>query len=222
MWKQMHKSFSGLAVLALGVVGVGAAAPSGDASAAAFTLSAPIVINAGNNGGSGVFGTISPVTSLTGTSVCLGGTCLSSATQDWLLFTMTLSAGSAVVDQIGVGVAAVATVAGVGHFTDPSETPTGGGVSGSVGTINYDFLSTSLLNLQPGETTDRLFGAFALGALPGPGIFPVVPPGTTSFMISSGADFSVSTTMVLVPEPTTALLLAAGLAGLALAGRRRA
>ena len=79
------------------------------------------------------------------------------------------------------------------------------------------------LNLDAGETTDRLFAAYSpVGSLPGPGIFPVIPPATASFMISEagGTNFSVTGTIVLVPEPTTALLLGAGLLGLAMVGRR--
>ncbi len=213
----MRKLAFGLAASLLAI-----GAPSG-AGATAYTVSAPISITASNNGGTGVLGTILPVTIVSGTSLCLGGTCTSPVLQDWLLFGISLSAGSAPVDQIGVGVPGVGTVVGVGHFADPfQETPTGGAVAGSVGTINYDYLATSPLNLQAGELSDRLFGAFALGALPGPGIFPIIPAGTVSFMISSGSNFSVSTTMALaIPEPTTALLLGAGLAGLAVAGRRR-
>ncbi len=192
---------------------------AGTAGAATYTLSAPIVINAGNNGGSGVLGTILPETDSSGGSLTLAG--VGPGGLDLLLFRVQLSAGSADVDQVGASTIGVAVALGAGHFLDPDETPTGGSIAGDAGLLDYDHLNLgSALNLEAGETTDRLFVTFALGALPGPGLPPIFPPGTASFMISSGANFSVQGGIVLIPEPTALLLLGSALALLAFARRR--
>ena len=84
---------------------------------------------------------------------------------------MTLNGGSDAVDQIDMSAAGVSTVTGAGHFTDPDETPTSGAVpSPSLAQFNYDNPNVSALNLQAGETSDRLFGVWSLGSLPGPGL----------------------------------------------------
>jgi hypothetical protein len=185
----------------------------------AYTISSSIAFS-----NSGVSGTINPVTSLSGTSLCLAGVCTSSVAQDWLLVSVTLNGGSGAIDQFDLSAAGVTAVVGVGHFSDPGETPTAGSIPiGSIARISYDNPNISALNLQAGETTDRLFAAFSpLGSLPGPGIPPPIPPGTASFMISKagGANFSVTGSIVLVPEPGTLLLMGGGLFGLGLAGRR--
>ncbi|MEM9176339.1 MAG: PEP-CTERM sorting domain-containing protein, partial [Myxococcota bacterium] len=63
--------------------------------------------------------------------------------------------------------------------------------------------------------------AFNLGDLPPPGIGPVqILADMATFMISSGADFSVNALVVPVPEPGTALLFGLGLAGLATIRKR--
>ncbi len=203
-------------------LGLGAAlliAPS-SAWALAYTISSSVAFS-----NLGVSGTIDPVTDLSGTAVCLDGTCTSSAAQDWLLVSVTLDGGSGAIDRIDFSAAGVTALVGVGHFSDPDETPTSGVVaSASLARFNYDNPNISALNLEAGETTDRLFAAFSpIGSLPGNGIFPVIPPGTASFTISTagGSNFSVQGSIVLVPEPGTLLLLGGGMLGLAFAGRRR-
>jgi len=195
---------------------------SSAAGALSYTLSAPVAFN---DLTFGISGTLNPVTDLSGTAICLAGTCTSGATQDWLLVSVTLNVGSNAVDRITMSVAGVSAIVGVGHFSDPDETPTSGSVPiASQAWVDYGNPNVSALNLQAGETTDRLFATFSpVGSLPGPGIFPVFPPGTASFVLSSasGANFSVQGTLVLVPEPGTLLLLGGGLLGVALAGRRR-
>ncbi len=205
------------------IVGAALSFWSSSAWALAYTISSSLAFSTG-----GVSGTINPVTDLTGTTICLAGTCGSTVTHDWLLVTVTLNGGSDPVDQIDMSAVGVAVgVVGVGHFTDPGETPTSGVLGGtSIARFNYDNPNISALNLQAGETTDRLFGAWSpVGKLPGPGLGPF-PPGTANFMISeanSANDFTVtgSGSIVLVPEPGTLLLLGGGLFGLGLAGRRR-
>ena len=190
------------------------------AHALAYTISSSIAFS-----NSGVSGTINPVTDLTGTSICLAGACTSSVAQDWLIVSVTLNGGSGAVDQIDIAAAGVSAVVGAGHYSDPSETPTAGSIPiASIARFSYDNPNVSALNLQAGESTDRLFAAFSpIGSLPGPGIPPVIPAGTASFMLSKagGANFSVTGSIVLVPEPGTALLMGLGVLGLALAGRRR-
>lgn len=188
--------------------------------ALAYTISSSVAFSNG-----GINGTIDPVTDLSGTTVCLDGTCTSSAAQDWLLVSVTLNGDSGAIDRIDFSAAGVFAIVGIGHFSDPDETPTSGVLpSASIARFNYDNPNSSALNLQAGETTDRLFAAFSpLGSLPGPGIFPVISPGTASFTISkaSGANFSVQGSIVLVPEAGTLLLLGGGMLGLGFAGRRR-
>ena len=200
------------------IVGTALATWSTSAWALAYTIASSIAFSTG-----GVSGTINPVASITGTTICLAGTCGSTVTHDWLLVTVTLNGGSDAVDQLDMSEPGVSTVTGVGHFTDPNETPTSGAVPvTSIARINYDNPNLSALNLQAGETSDRLFGVWTLGSVPGPAFGPF-PAGTVNFMISeanSANDFSVQGSIVLIPEPNTVLLLGAGLFGLALAGRR--
>ncbi len=203
------------------IVGAALSFWSSSAWALAYTISSSLAFSTG-----GVSGTINPVTSLTGTSLCLAGTCGTDVSHDWLLVTVTLNGGSDPVDQIDMSEPGVSTVTGAGHFTDPDETPTSGAVPvTSIARFNYDNPNISALNLQAGETSDRLFGVWSLGSVPG-GAFGPVPAGTVNFMISeanSANDFTVtgSGSIVLIPEPSTLLLLGGGLFGLGLAGRQR-
>ena len=76
------------------IVGAALSLWSSSAWALAYTISSSVAFSTG-----GVSGTINPVTSLTGTTICLAGVCGSSVTHDWLLVTVTLNGGSDPVDR---------------------------------------------------------------------------------------------------------------------------
>jgi len=195
---------------------------SSSAGAAAYTLSSSIAFN---DAGTGVSGTIDPVFDLSGTTVCLNDTCGDTTTHDWFIVTITLDGGSNDVDEIGIAAIGEPAIGG-GHFDDSGATPIGGSLSGGAELFDYGHAGENSDNLMAGATSDRLFAVFALGDLPGAGL-PCcgIDPGTAQFMISlaGGTNFPVTGEgmIVLVPEPSTALLLGAGLAGLALASPRR-
>ena len=196
---------------------------SSSAWALAYTLSSSVAFS-----GAGATGTIDPVTSLSGTTVCLAGTCGTDVSHDWLVFTVTVNTGY--LDEIGLARGApLVSVAGLGHYNpDPGLAPQSGSISpASLARFNYGAPSVNTAQNLGGvsdvpETSDRLFVAFTLGDLPGPGqVIPFpVPPGTVSFMLSAATDFTVTGIAVVVPEPSTLLLLDGGLFGFGFAGRR--
>ena len=209
------------------ILGAALSVWSSSAWALAYTLAASVPFSFSGN-----TGTIDPVTDASGTTFCLSGTCGTDVSHDWLVFTVTVTAGY--LDEIGMARGApLVSVQGLGHYTaDPGLAPQSGSISpASLARFNYGTaVVDNSLNLGGGgmtpdvpETSDRLFVAFNLGDLPGPGQvspFPV-PPGTISFMLSAATDFPVTGLAVVVPEPSTLLLLGGGLFGLGLAGRQR-
>ena len=145
-------------------------------------------------------------------------------TQDVLFFEVELNNPSAPVDQIGASVGTVSGTVdplGVGYLNAPGETPdpvngmsiesSFGFPPGGTGLFDYDHNGLSAGNLEAGETTRILFITYASGEL--------AEGQTASFMISTGTDQNF--TVTIVPEPSTALLLAAGLAAMGAVCRRR-
>lgn len=174
---------------------------AGGASAALFTLPGPFVIDGSNNAGSGVFGTIDPVTDLSG---LLGFTSGSTdfALTDVLAVSVTLDPGSASVGGIefGSSAAVFGEPVGAGSFADLGDQAPSAVThepfdfaSGGVGV--FTFLSDQL---DANETSVRMFVTYTPGHLMG--------GNTVNFMVSSGSDFTVQP--MIVPEPSTFALLA--------------
>lgn len=132
---------------------------AGEASATPFTVQ-PLVINAGNNSGSGVLGTINPVFDLTEALGLTSGT-TNFATTDVLVLDLTLDPGSASVGelQFGDSGAIFGDPIGAGAFDDlGDQTPS------SLSHIPFDFVIGGVgkfiflpNQLDAGETTVRLF-----------------------------------------------------------------
>ena len=199
----MRKSAGILALLVLAsTIGFSSAA-----SALAFTLDSNIAIN---DSGTGVIGELRAVTDGLGSTVPKSVR----ATQDIFVVDLVLSGGSASVDGLGiaVGVSPFAAPIGGGYFNDG-----GGLVTPSSTLVNFGGFSFIVEfgfapTVDAGETTVRLFATYTTGMAIGQ---------TATFMVSSGTNFSVAST--IVPEPGTGLLVGSGLllVGFIRHGRKR-
>jgi len=178
----------------------------------------------------GLTGTIDPFTGIldANDTICLDGAC-DLASQDWMVFTVTVTGGS--LSGAGVG-ALMATSEGVGYFLQggPPQNGTGGTDTyvgdQSIPTIPIFTFTGSGGSIGLTGTSLPLFVTYANGTLPTPaGAF---GEGATAFMISDYSSASTITKIVnvaqpidIVPEPSTALLLSAGLLLLGALSRRR-
>jgi len=181
----------------------------------AYTLAGPVAITGSESGNPGVVGTLLPVgvpSSLAGT-IALSSGDTSFVTNDVIVFAIALSAGSATVDEIGVGANSSPVLpnpVGGGAFAEGGSEEPDSVAIGSFTTLKATF-EFVLNSLTAGETTRNLFVTYS------PAGSALVSGSTVNFSISSGLNFTVQTT--LVPEPGTFVLVAGGLALLGL--RRR-
>ena len=188
-------------------------AGSSSVHALAYTIAAPLAITVSEVGNvNGVVGTLLPLglpSTLAGTiSLSTGDT--SFVANDVIVFALSLSAGSAPVDAIGLGTLSnpvLPNPMGAGAFAEGgTELPDSISV-GSFTTLLAAF-SYATNTLTEGETTRNLFVTYS------PAGTALAEGNTVNFSISSGTNFTVQST--LVPEPGTALLVGSGLALLAL------
>ncbi len=191
-WIRLPLAPLGLALAAAIWLVAGAAAP-----ASALTIDPnPVVFDNGS-----VSGTITWIETATGNpGTQLAGT--TGVSDLSLVFEVTLDAGSESIDSVGVGIFLVnstgaGTIAGTGDVAV-------GSVSGTAGTRIFNFTG----NLDAEETSDRFFISYAS----------LSEGQNVSFMISpadGSSDFTVTSTLVAVPEASALMLL--GIAGLATA-----
>jgi len=166
-------------------------------------------------------------------SVLSGGTFVG---KDVLVFDVVLNAGSAIVDQIGVGVATNPNTIdpnGAGYLTGSGETTSpatgegngaafgfdlfsGFGISPGHVRFNFSLNAVNAGNLTAGETTRRLFLTWAdVGDAT-----PLSIGQFATFMMSSNGTPDTNFLIQIVPEPNTLTLLAGGLLAFALWRRR--
>jgi len=201
--------------LAIGMAFCLSSAASTAAHAAAFTLAGPLAITGGEPGNPGVIGTLLPVgiPSSLGDSIQISAGDTSFVTNDVIVFALSLSGGSLLVDQIGLGANSIPLLpnpVGGGSFNAGGTEAPDSVTIGSFTTLTAAFDYSGNI-LAPGETTQNLFVTYS------PAGFALSVGSGVNISISSGTNFTVQTT--LVPEPSTALLLAGGL--FALGAQRR-
>jgi hypothetical protein len=178
--------------------------PAGDAIAAPFTIAEPlpIVLSSPSPGPSDARATILPDDTFVGDFVCLDPV-VSCMDVDLLVFRVSVSESSLMDISLS---AAVTSISGIGYFI-------GGGLAPPTGGEPPPPRGSPVMYLQPGEVSESLFAAFEAGTLSAGqnALF------TTNLLGWLPVDSNGS--LVQIPEPGTALLVIAGLAGLA--ARRR-
>ena len=150
---------------------------------------------------------------------------VSFGTQDVFFFEIEIDASSAPMDEIGVSIESLSPFfnpEGAGWLTSPpssgDEVPLGVALPGFTGLAIFDFdlgntpmPSGSAGNLSAGESSRIFFLTYGSGDLQ--------EGQNSTFMISSGSNDNFSSP--IVPEPSTVLLLSAGLAAMGAARRRQ-
>ena len=197
-----------LVILILGVALACSIAGSASAIEIGFTLDDPpgsVPFSAGT-----ASGFVNPFTGSLNAdfTICLGVCDLEN--EDWLVFTLSVSAGA--VFEVGVSALGAGNATSLGYFT-----PTPGSSPTSLSLANPTVPIFQFLGGLTG-TSKVLFVAYADGTLPAdpnpPFPFPV---GTTNFMIAEDGGAGLQTVQAvitqeteIVPEPSTALLLGLG------------
>jgi len=164
----------------------------------------------GEVGNPGVIGTLLPVSlpAALGDSISLSDGDVSFATNDVVVFAISLAGGSTSVDEIGIGVNSTpffGNPVGAGAFASGGQLPDSVAASGVTLKATFSYNPTLL---AAGSSSANLFATYS------PAGSALAVGSIANISISSGTNFAVQTT--LVPEPGTFLLVASGLAMLAM------